>query len=342
MRVIITDKWDSYLSFFDEKYKDIYFKEEYVKLYETIKEKGVCIVVQEGGQLMLFPFLQRHFEYKGKLYYDFETAYGYGGPIFNTEDEGFIQKSLDESYKFLSESGFICGFVRFHTLIDTYKYFDKTNILFDRYTVAMDLSLSEDYIWKTQIHSKNRNVIKKGEKAGLRFVVEDSFEHIQDFIHLYNNTMARLGADDFYYFNQKYYDTFIQNIKKSFLGLVLLEEKVVSAAMFMYEGHYGHYHLSGSDRDYLYCSPNNFMLYHAALELKKRGVTVFHLGGGTTSSDDDSLFAFKSKFSPNRYKFHLGKFVFNKPLYDEICDQWIIDNPDKVEKYKHYLLKYKY
>ena len=154
--------------------------------------------------------------------------------------------------------------------------------------------------------------------------------------------MRRIGADEFYFFNQSYYDSFIRDIKNSFLGIVLLGEKVISAAIFMYNGRYGHYHLSGSDHDYLYCSPNNFMLYSAALELKKQGVEVFHLGGGTSSSEDDSLFAFKSKFSPYRHQFYLGKFIFNRPLYEVICRDWSIKNPEKVEKYNRYLLKYKY
>lgn len=342
MKMIITDRWDAYLSSFKEKSKDIYFKEEYVKLYESNKEKGRCLVASEGDNIMVFPFLERHFTYNGSCYYDFETAYGYGGPIFNTTDDLFIHNAIKESFHYLSENGFICGFVRFHTLIDTYKYFDQTSIVFDRMTVAMDLSLTEEDIWKTQIHSKNRNVIKKGEKNGLRFIVDNSFEHIDDFVRLYNGTMNRIGADGFYYFDQTYYDRFIHNIKNAFLGLVYLEDKVVSAAMFMYEGEYGHYHLSGSNKDYLYCSPNNYMLYNAALELKNRGVRLFHLGGGSSSSDEDSLFAFKSKFSPNRYKFHLGKFVFNQSVYEDVCKLWAHNNPEKVEKYEHYLLKYKY
>ena len=95
------------------------------------------------------------------------------------------------------------------------------------------------------------------------------------------------------YFDDRYYKDFVKNNPNSFLGVVLLDNKVISAAIFMYDGIYGHYHLSGSDKQYLNYSPNNFMLYRSALELKKRGVELFHLGGGTTSDQDDSLFAFK-------------------------------------------------
>ena len=34
--------------------------------------------------------------------------------------------------------------------------------------------------------------------------------------------------------------------------------------------------------------------------------------------------------------------IFNPSLYDEICDDWAVANPEKAEKLKYILLKYKY
>ncbi len=116
-------------------------------------------------------------------------------------------------------------------------------------------------------------------------------------------------------FDNQYYRDFKKNIPNSFLGVVLLDGKVISVAIFMYEGIFGHYHLSGSDKGYLSYSPNNYMLYKSALELKKRSVELFHLGGGTTSDENDSLFAFKKKFSPSLYGFYIGKVIFNHEFY---------------------------
>lgn len=342
MELFVTDKWDSYLSLFSAKDKDIYFMEEYVKLYETDTEKGVCCVAKEGNSIMLFPFLVRSFSFLGTEYHDFETVYGYGGPIFNVEDSFFQQKALKEAFDYLKDNNYICGFVRFHTLLKTYKAFNANDIIFDRNTVAIDLTLSEEEIWSKEIHSKNRNVIRKAEKAGLKYVADSDYKYLDDFIRLYNGTMDKLSADDFYYFDDNYYADFVKNNPNSFLGVVLLDNMVLSAAIFMYDGIYGHYHLSGSDKQFLNYSPNNFMLYYSALELQKRGVELFHLGGGTTSNPEDSLFAFKKKFSPFLYDFYIGKFIFNQELYKQICTKWENENPDKIQKYKHFLLKYKY
>ena len=84
------------------------------------------------------------------------------------------------------------------------------------------------------------------------------------------------------------------------------------------------------------------MLWEAAKELQKRGVKRFHLGGGTTGNEDDSLFLFKRRFSKDTCQFYIGKLIFNQYAYNAICADWEQKNPEKAEHYKHHLLKYKY
>ena len=193
-----------------------------------------------------------------------------------------------------------------------------------------------------EIHTKNRNVIKKGEKNGLEFVVDNDFKYLQEFEELYNSTMDKLEADGFYYFEPKYYEQLKSTIRNRFLGIVKHEGKVIAGAIFFYQLPYGHYHLAGSDKASLKLSPNNFLLWGAAKELINRGVEQFHLGGGTNGSEDNSLYQYKRKFSKHEYQFVLGKMIFNQALYDDICADWIVANPEKAEKMKHILLKYKY
>ena len=116
----------------------------------------------------------------------------------------------------------------------------------------------------------------------------------------------------------------------------------MAGAIFFYQLPYGHYHLAGSDKAYLSFSPNNFLLWEAAKELTNCGVQLFHLGGGTDGSEENSLFQYKKKFSKSEYQFALGKLIFNQKLYEEICEDWAKVNPDKAQTMKNILLKYKY
>lgn len=340
---IISEHWNQYLSLYKPEQKDAYYTEEYVKLYETDSERALCYVYTEGDNCFLMPFLSRSFSHNGETYYDFETAYGYGGPIYNTDDASFIQNAWNAFMKYANDNHYVCGFVRFHPLLNNIEGFEKVGKLFhDRKTVAIDLSEGIDAAWMNEIHTKNRNVIKKGEKNGLKFIVDDNYARLPEFMDLYNSTMDKLSAEDFYYFQNSYYENLKTNIKDSFLGLVENHGKIIAAAIFFYSLPYGHYHLAGSDRTALNLSPNNFLLWNAAKELAGRGVLEFHLGGGTDGREDNNLYQFKRKFSKSEYQFSFGKLMFNQEVYDSVVAEWEAKNPDKVEKLKHLLLKYKY
>lgn len=343
MDAFFTNSWNVYLDFFPKCRRDIYFEEEYVRLYETLTEKATCFVYREGNKCLLYPFLLRAFQYGGVDCFDFETAYGYGGPIANVEDKDFEERALQEFFRMCKANNYVAGFTRFHPLLKNWQHFDTIGkLIFDRHTIAVSVKNNLEEIWMCEIHTKNRNVIKKGEKSGLKFLVDDEFKHIDEFAMLYRKTMDKLHADEFYYFDEKYYRNFKTNIPNSFLGVVYLEEQMIAAAIFFYSELYGHYHLAGSDVHYLKYMPNNYLLWNACKELNRRNVCLFHLGGGTTSDENDSLYEFKSRFSKSRYDFYIGKLIFNEKMYNSLVTDWETNNPNKKDKYKYYLLKYKY
>lgn len=343
MNATIQTTWNCLFGMFRPEQTDIYYREEYVRLYENELEKAVCYVYTEEDKCFLMPFLRRTFQHGGQTFYDFETAYGYGGPIYNRKDENFIHRAWDEFTHIAYSGGYVCGFVRFHPLLVNIVGFESHGRLYaDRKTIAIDLSGGTESAWKNEIHTKNRNVIKKGEKNGLRFIVDDKFDRIDEFIRLYNSTMDKLGAEDFYYFPDSYYIQLSDTLNNSFLGLVEYEDRIVAGAIFFYSLPYGHYHLAGSDIRYLNLSPNNFLLWNAACELSKRGVKYFHLGGGTSGDEGNSLFQYKRKFSKSEYQFSFGKLIFNQETYDGIVAEWERCNPDKAERMRNILLRYKY
>ena len=340
MDVIITENWNKYLIPFDDEDKDIYFTEEYVKLYASSKDTAKCVICTEGEKILLFPFLERSIgDYK-----DFETVYGYGGPVSNSSDREWIKKAANEMDRLFKEEGYLCGFIRFHPLLDNKRFFtESTEVLYDRETVIINTSTDRDTIWKTQINSKNRNMIRKAEKNGLSFKAEHDFASMKEFIVLYNDTMRRLHADSFYYFSNEYYLDFIDRLKgQAFLGTVRKKEKLICAGLFMYSKQYGHYHLAGSDRNYSGMGENNLLLWEAACELNKMGIGRFHLGGGYDSTEDNSLLKFKKAFGKGKGYFYIGKKIFDYSGYKTICDEWKKNNPEKVRIYGNRLLMYRY
>lgn len=340
MKTIITENWNEYLETFSTEKKDIYYFEEYVKLYENEDGKALCAICSEGEHILLIPYIRKKIE----QYYDFETAYGYGGPIANTDDQEWIYHALEEMKELFKRENYICGFLRFHSLLENVKYCDKgIHTIFDRNTVAIKTDQSEEEIWLGQITSKNRNMIRKAEKNGLEYKAEYDFASIKEFVRLYNLTMSRLSAEDFYFFSEEYYRSFVEKFKgKGFLGTVRKDGELICAALFMYSGDYGHYHLEGSNHEYSGMAANNYLLWKTSIELGKLGVKEFHLGGGYNSEPDNSLLKFKKSFSNNLKDFYIGKWIFNEEKYCDLKRRWEEANPEKVEKFGRLLLCYRY
>lgn len=340
MDIFITTDWNGYLSKFHSDDMDIYYSEEYTKLYEDGEHTAFCVVCTEEEKVLIMPYLRS--EING--YYDFETAYGYGGPISNSSDAEWNANAMTGICTYLKEQGYVCGFVRFHPLLQNEKISrENISVIPDRKTIVIDTRDVPDEIWNKQISSKNRNMIRKAERNGLVYKAEYDFSSIEEFIDLYDATMKRLGADDFYFFDRKYYREYVERLEgRAFLGTVRQDEKLICAALFMYSEMYGHYHLEGSDHNVKGIGANNFLLWKTAEEMHTLGVKQFHLGGGYNSDPDNSLFKFKKAFSPICRDFYIGKMIFDKEIYEQIKGEWCRNNPDKINLYGNRLLCYRY
>lgn len=340
MRLEITNKWNNYLAYFDDASKDIYYSEEYVKLYESDDGKAFCAVCEDDGNILLMPFIRKPID----EYYDFETAYGYGGPISNTTDKNWIDVALGGFKDLFLREKYVCGFIRFHPLLNNVEMCkNHFPVLFDRNTVAINTEEDRESIWQKQITSKNRNMIRKAERNELVYSAEYDFASMNEFMMLYNATMERLNADDFYFFDKNYYQSFLERFKgHAFLGTIRKDDELICAALFMYSSSYGHYHLEGSNHVFSNMAANNLLLWKTAEEFHKLGVKEFHLGGGYNSCPNNSLLKFKKSFSNNMKDFYIGKWIFNEEKYAELKKEWSEKNPDKVEKYSRLLLCYRY
>jgi len=340
---MIVDSWDDKLERLSVYQKDIYFSEAYCRLYNSDSRIARAFIYEEGSSIYILPFMQGEIP-NTNGFSDFETPYGYGGPITNDSDPQFLYQAEQALAADCRKEGIIAGFIRFHPILGNEQFATGLfNVIPDRLTVAIDLTVSEEQIWGEQLHSKNRNTIRKAQNNGLGFYQDDSFEHLGQFMELYKQTMYRVGADAFYYFGETYFESLVAELTgKAFLGEIYVGKDLVAAAIFMHDGPWGHYHLAGSKYEWAKMGANNLLVYEAALTLKRKGAKKFHLGGGSDSSPDNSLLAFKKKFSPYFYQFSIGKCVFLDKEYEKICNEWAEKYPDKQKQYGHLVLKYRY
>lgn len=324
-------RWDDIVSLF--KLADVYYLSGYVQgfklhgdgepllfyFFEEDSESKAINVVMKRDIAKDINFAKKIEEDK---YYDLATPYGYGGIIYEGSVciEEFC-KSVNEAYtEYCTKNNIISEFVRFHPNIEngpkSKKLYDVAQL---GETVCMNLK-DKEVIWNNII-SKNRNVIRKAKKSNVKIEHGMSAELIQQFIKLYNSTMDRDNATGYYYFENKFYESIIKDLKENAtIFYAVWETKIISASIILFSGDRMHYHLSASNAEYRSLAPTNLLLYEAACWGADNGYKTFHLGGGL-GSKEDNLFKFKKAFNKQENtEFWIGKKIFNAQLYNDLLE----------------------
>ncbi len=321
------EKWDEVVRSFQNH--DPYYLSGYVKAFEINGDGKAMLIYFEDSStpqtrainvVMLrdisdFEPHSKHLE-KGELF-DITTPYGYGGFIV----EGENRSQLNEEYEnFCNSKNIVSEFVRFHPML---KNADSLGSMYEVIplgnTVFMDTS-REDIIWQN-LTSKNRNMIRKAQKEGLEVYWCRDPKIIEPFMEIYNATMDKDSATDYYYFKQDFYNSILEDLKHNALWFYALKDGEIAAiSIFLFENKQMHYHLSASRREFSSLAPTNLLLFEAAVWASKNGFETLHLGGGV-GSGEDSLYKFKKAF--NRYddaQFCIGKKIFDKVAYEKLTN----------------------
>lgn len=330
-------EWDYYISKLPLNLRDIYFTRQYYKVQEVNGEgTGRLFIYEYEDKIALYPFLINEIENYNlnQSYYDIETAYGYGGPIVSCNDNEFISKFENAFIEYCKDNNIVAEFIRFNPMLKNNEIF-KNNIklILNRTTISLNLNKQIEEIWSNDISSKNRNMIRKAEKSGLKVEFE---KDLQSFKMLYEKTMNKVQASDYYYFNEDYYMA-LDKMDNTYIS-IKLDDIIIASAIFLKCGDYFHYHLAGSLREYLKFSPNNLLLWSAIKYANENGFKKMHFGGGLTNSLDDNLFKFKKSFSKDTEEFYIGTRVHNEEVYKFLIEEWERKNEKEAKLFLQYKL----
>ena len=166
---------------------------------------------------------------------------------------------------------------------------------------------------------------------------------IDNFVKMYHYTMERIGADDDYYFDKKFFFSIEMSLPDNYLMINAYDNKnhdLMGALILLFYKDKAHYFLSARSELCNNNSVNNFLLDYAIKFAKKNKCKIFHLGGGTSLDDNDSLFKFKKTISKDIFDFYISKTIIIPKIYEKVCQIWEKKNPRKVKQYNNFLLKY--
>lgn len=334
-----SEQWDAIVRSFKEY--DIYWHSGYVKAFQLHGDGEPLLFHYEGGgcrgiNVVMKRDVAKDEKFKGIIkegkYFDFATPYGYGGWIIEGEN---TERLFDEYERWIEKNGIISEFVRFHPMVknhETSRSFYEVIQLGE--VVHMDLS-SPEGIWNNII-SKNRNMIRKAIKNDIVIYNGRFPEIFEKFRTIYNGTMDKDAAEEYYYFEPDFYQSVLEDLPQN--AQVFWAEKdgqVIAASIMLATNGRMNYHLSGSLHEFSSLAPTNLLLYEAALWGCANGNKTLYLGGGV-GSGEDSLFKFKRAFYKGDLNhFYIGKRIYNQKTYDELLGlRFEIENPGYFPKYR--------
>lgn len=308
--------WDCVVRSFSEY--DVYYLSGYVKAFQIHGDGEPQMFFFEKNDLRgIYVYMKRKTVIEGV--FDSITPYGYGGFLIEGNSSEDKMKSLWAAYeRKMNEENIIDNFVRYHPVLANAMPMKSCSDVIDLgKTVAIDLS-SEDVIW-TNIHSKNRNMIRKAENNGVVIKHGQGMDLLDKFIKIYNATMDKDKAEEYYYFKREFYESINEDLKDNYeMFWAEYDGKIIAMSILIFANGRLNYHLSGSDIEYRNLAPSNLLLYKAAMWGCEKGMKTFHLGGGV-GSGVDNLFKFKIAFNRfSDYQFSIAKQVFDTGKYDEL------------------------
>lgn len=305
------------------RYKDMCLSKEYIQLYEE-KENGEAETfhfVSAYGEIE-HTYIKRKIPVKiaGETYYDITSAYGYGGPIIkhvNDPEKLFQAYNTAFTKKCLSNK-IVSAFYRFHILENklAMTYFDG-EVEYIRPIVARDLTVPIN----KNMHKSVRNSVKHARKKGLSVRFDTSEEALTEFLNVYNSTMQRNGATEYYYFEPSFFHDLRKSLKGHFVfSQAVLDGQVISTFITLLGSKHAFGFLGGTLSDYLSYNASTFLEFETIQWLKDKGLHYYILGGGLDG--EDNLFRFKKKFDKEGvYPFYVGKKIYNNDIYNQLVER---------------------
>lgn len=307
---------------------DLFFEEAYGKLYERM-EHGVCeeFVFQSAYGEVRHLFIKREIPMliHGERWYDAITPYGYGGPRIircATGCHSDLVTDFELAFReYCKDQRIVSEFVRFHPIFDNARDFSNCyEVTFQRETVGTTLAGFDDPV-ASEFSKSARKTLRRALNAGVTCRITVAPGDLQRFKEIYYETMSRVHADAYYFFDDDYFDNcLLKFADKIVLAEAIYEGQVIAAELhFLYEG-IMHTHLSGTVHDFHQMSPIYVLQYGAVRWGKENGVKLIHTGGGRTNDAEDPLYKFKKKFGQHTgFRFYTGRKIWNAEIYGELC-----------------------
>ncbi len=329
--------WHSAVADLPASRRDIHLLPEYVRIYRDSYGDRPFLARYRGSDgyimqsfirrnLCRLPFLSGAPD-SGR-FSDIANAYGYGGPVCSIAkgEEGYsLYGSFASEFAAWCEAEAIASeFGSLHPLMIEHQrglIGDTLPVAFVKDVIIIELGADESKI-ASGLRKGHRSSIALARRSGVRIEkVESSVANLEAFRAMYEATMLRRQAAERWFLPEGFFPLTCSSLgeKRTTLLFAFVGDELESGCLLMHDFSTAYYHFAGTYAKHPGLDVNNLMVWEAALHAKRAGYQRLHLGGGITASTDDSLFRFKTGFSPDRAPLCTYFTVRNRAAYDELC-----------------------
>lgn len=303
---------------------EVYAHPSYVELFAGQDGSAAAAVCQVDGTTVLYPFVIRSIR-RERFWVpdcgdcvDITSPYGYGGAYRwgggEPRPDEVFWRMFDE---WASNAGVVSEFVRFDLHPERLASYPGT-VESRLMNVIRSLDTPPEELLADVAHKVRKNV-KRARASGIRVLLDEDGNRLEDFERIYLSTMVRREADSRYLFSLDWLQRLVAALPGQFAffhavkgDIVVSSELVLVSADFVYS------FLGGTDSSAFADRPNDLLKYEVMLWARERGKQAFVLGGGYEPGD--GIFKYKESFAPRGVvPFSTGSRVLDREKYSALA-----------------------
>lgn len=290
----------------------------------------LAIVVSDGASRLFVPLIIRPIEAGRPGEVDAVSSRFYPGPLLDDRsgDGSFGRAAVAAFATALRELGVVSAYLRIHPLLapDVDLLASAGEVVDHMDAVSVDLTVSSEDQWQTIDGNVRREIVRSGRQGYLARVDAD-WRRLPDLVELYGRSMERLGALDHWRFDRGYFEDLRSALGDHLLLFVVERDGACAGAALIAEvDGIVNYHLAATADAHLRASPSKMLIDLARRWGTERGDRVLFLGASPARGD--SLFRFKTRFSPLTHPVLSWRIVLDRRRYDQLTAERAVGRPD--------------
>lgn len=293
----------------------------YAALFARPGDRVVCATGEDAGGSILMPLLLRPLAAEpwaapGEDRWDATSPYGYGGPF------AWGQGPRDDA-AFWEGYGAYCRAARVVTTFARLPLFPGQLPALPSPpeevgpNVVIPLGGGRAALWRGY-DTKVRRWVRTAQEAGIEVELDPEGRRLEEFLAVYEHTMARHGAEDFYRFPRAFFERLVVGLAGHFAFFHGLQRgRCISSDLVLLSARRGYYFLGGTLEEAFPLGPNYLVKHRAAEWAIDQGLAELVLGGGHPRSE--GLLRYKRAFARRgEVPFRVGAWVHDEAAYREL------------------------